>query len=149
MFASYEMNKTIEAGDFNEFETAVEQAKIAQDAAWDLGFDSGTGPTSSDVYRIHLRESLYEAIKESSVYLVRGNAAEKEQALAAFSNFDETLATAEEQYPDESYDDLKQIKADLMQSAEKIFDTYETEGAVDAGQFADLKNRIETLYTGF
>lgn len=146
VFDSYEMNETIDSRDFDAFEAEVERAMTAQEAAWDLGFDSGTGLMKPGTYRVFLAESLHKAIKESYAYLVLGSVSEKEEVFAAFSDFNETVAAAEEQYPDESFDDLKKIKSDLMQSVERIFATYEVKGVVDVDEFADLKSLVESFY---
>ncbi|MBN1165770.1 MAG: hypothetical protein JXA44_01420 [Methanospirillaceae archaeon] len=143
MFASYEENQAVTLEEAMAFEDAVDTATSAAHQIWILNTESGTEPSNLEAYKDRLMSSLFRAIEESYAYPILGDTIEKEEALDNFARFDELAIEFTEQFPEESCEDLKIVKNDLMTAAEAMFAAYETDGAVSPDIFGTFEAFVE------
>lgn len=144
MFASYEANNTVVLEDVVAFEKEVDIATEKAEVIWDLDDDIDEVMTIQTAYS-WLSSILLEAIEESYAYPVLGDVKEKEDAMAKFAEFDDILAIAETDNPDVSFEDIKTVKADLLQKAETFFAAYEANGSVSAEDLEPFEAAVESF----
>jgi hypothetical protein len=149
MFASYETNQLVVLEDVIAFEEEVDKVTKNVQEVWDLHSETNTSPISLNSIRSWLMSTLLEAIEETYAYPVLGDEVEKQDALAQYASFDEVVAMGEDLYPDESFDELKTIKTDLLKAAETIFATYEADGTVKADEVAVYDEIVEVFNDEF
>jgi len=78
-----------------------------------------------------LYDYLLRDVEESYAYPATGNLTEKEHALNNFETFDDRVAMYERAMPDESYEELTLAKQNLMDTAQKMYASYEKDGTVN------------------
>jgi len=149
MFATYEADNAVNPEEVEAFEEQVDIVSDKIDAMWALHSASKTEPSSIESFKGQLISSLLLAAEETYAYPVIGNVTEKEDALASFAQFDTTVAEAEELYPDESFEDLKTVKANMLTAAETMFATYEADGKVNPDEVEAFETELEAFTDTF
>lgn len=144
MFTSYEAGQTVPE-EIAAFEEQVDIISETISEIRDVTRVSTTQPCSVELYHQKLIGKLLDAAQETYAYPVIGNVTEKEDALAFFTWFDTTLAEAQEEHPDASFEDLIIVKANLLTAAEAIFAAYEADGIVNPDALAAFENELESF----
>lgn len=139
MFTSFETEGKPVIEDVVAFEEVVDSVFNATEEAWNAHHPESDIPQTADSSERMLYSRLFSAIEESYAYPILGDVVEKDDALADFASFDESVALVEEAYPDKSFDGLKDVKEEVMQAAERMFATYEKDGAVNATEVEALE----------
>jgi hypothetical protein len=145
LFSSFDTNKNVSLKDVTNFENDVDTATTNLNAIWKLNNPKGDNQMSVNGTRSYLNTILLEFIEESYAYPILGDKLEKEDALNKSAEFDKIVTAGEKQYPGESFEDLKTIKADLLKNAEIMFTTFEKEKTVKADEFATFDKTVDSF----
>ncbi|WP_319579468.1 hypothetical protein [uncultured Methanospirillum sp.] len=148
MFSSFEKDGKINVDDAKAFEEAGDNIIHASDKTWLATMTNLTPPTAYARQRSGYTFLLL-AIEESHAYPATANITEKEHALKNFGMFDTVVAKHEGNFTNESFEDLKLSKQNIMDGAEQMFASYEKDGEVNKEDLHSLEVLVEKLVTDY
>lgn len=148
MFASFEKNGKVDPKDAKAFEEAGDNIIHASDKAWLATMSNLTPPTAYSRQRSGYTFLLL-AIEEAHAYPATANITEKEHALQNFKMFDTVVAKFEGNFTNESFENQKLSKQNIMDASEKMFASYEKNGEVNPDDFNALEAPVEKLFTDY